>query len=387
MKKRNLFNIALATSMATAAVVAVVPTDAAAATKSFSDLDSTNPHYTGVMKLTERGVISGYPDGTFKPYQSISRAHAAKIIAQALGLDTKNVKDPGFKDIPKSYPYYGEIAALANAGIINGFPDGSYRPNETLSRGQMAKIIANAFKLQGDAANLPFTDVVNSPYKEQIAALYANKVTTGTTATTFSPLAPVTRGQLASFVVRAEEAKVVKPEEPGQPEQPEQPPAGGGGGGGAPSKNYEKELSNAITDFNNQFNGTFTDFGTLELKDNNKIDITVSNGKTLSEALASLNAQEAAVEEFVTKHALYKDVKKVTAEGPFFTTREFNDMSQFFSAFTASFENKMNILKLQDTELDDFVDLFKDDMKMTVTVEFKNGKTVKYTIEFKNMPV
>lgn len=385
MKKRNLFNIALATSMATAAVVAVVPTDAAAATKSFSDLDSTNPHYTGVMKLTERGVISGYPDGTFKPYQSISRAHAAKIIAQALGLDTKNVKDPGFKDIPKSYPYYGEIAALANAGIINGFPDGSYRPNETLSRGQMAKIIANAFKLQGDAANLPFTDVVNSPYKEQIAALYANKVTTGTTATTFSPLAPVTRGQLASFVVRAEEAKVVKPEEP---EQPEQPPAGGGGGGGAPSKNYEKELSNAVTQFNNQFNNAFADFGKLQLQeDNNKIEIVVSKDKTLSQALDSLKAQKADVKEFVTKHALYKDVKKVTAEGTFFTKREFNDMSQFFSAFTASFENKMNKLNLQNTELDDFVDLFKDDMKMTVTVEFKNGKTVKYTIEFKNMPV
>lgn len=385
MKKRNLFNIALATSMATAAVVAVVPTDAAAATKSFSDLDSTNPHYTGVMKLTERGVISGYPDGTFKPYQSISRAHAAKIIAQALGLDTKNVKDPGFKDIPKSYPYYGEIAALANAGIINGFPDGSYRPNETLSRGQMAKIIANAFKLQGDAANLPFTDVVNSPYKEQIAALYANKVTTGTTATTFSPLAPVTRGQLASFVVRAEEAKVVKPEEP---EQPEQPPAGGGGGGGAPSKNYEKELSNAVTQFNNQFNNAFADFGKLQLQeDNNKIEIVVSKDKTLSQALDSLKAQKADVKEFVTKHALYKDVKKVTAEGKFFTKREFNDMSQFFSAFTASFENKMNILNLQDKELDDFVELFKDDMKMTVTVEFKNGKTVKYTIEFKNMPV
>lgn len=385
MKKRNLFNIALATSMATAAVVAVVPTDAAAATKSFSDLDSTNPHYTGVMKLTERGVISGYPDGTFKPYQSISRAHAAKIIAQALGLDTKNVKDPGFKDIPKSYPYYGEIAALANAGIINGFPDGSYRPNETLSRGQMAKIIANAFKLQGDAANLPFTDVVNSPYKEQIAALYANKVTTGTTATTFSPLAPVTRGQLASFVVRAEEAKVVKPEEP---EQPEQPPAGGGGGGGAPSKNYEKELSNAVTQFNNQFNNAFADFGKLQLQeDNNKIEIVVSKDKTLSQALDSLKAQKADVKEFVTKHALYKDVKKVTAEGKFFTKREFNDMSQFFSAFTASFENKMNILNLQDKELDDFVELFKDDMKMTVTVEFKNGKTVEYTIEFKNMPV
>lgn len=205
MKKRKLFNIALATSMATAAIVAVAPVDAEAA-KSFSDLAPTDPHYPNVMNLTERGVINGYPDGTFKPYEPIHRGHAAKILALALGLDTKNVKDPGFKDISKSYPYYGEIAALVEAGIINGFEDGTYGPNKHLTRGQMAKIISRAYELKGDTKNLPFTDIAISPYKEEIAALYDNKVTVGSTPTTFSPVAPVTRGQLASFVVRAEAA-------------------------------------------------------------------------------------------------------------------------------------------------------------------------------------
>lgn len=205
MKKRKLFNIALATSMATAAIVAVAPVDAEAA-KSFSDLAPTDPHYPNVMNLTERGVINGYPDGTFKPYEPIHRGHAAKILALALGLDTKNVKDPGFKDISKSYPYYGEIAALVEVGIINGFEDGTYGPNKHLTRGQMAKIISRAYELKGDTKNLPFTDIAISPYKEEIAALYDNKVTVGSTPTTFSPVAPVTRGQLASFVVRAEAA-------------------------------------------------------------------------------------------------------------------------------------------------------------------------------------
>lgn len=205
MKKRKLFNIALATSMATAAIVAVAPVDAEAA-KSFSDLAPTDPHYPNVMNLTERGVINGYPDGTFKPYEPIHRGHAAKILALALGLDTKNVKDPDFKDISKSYPYYGEIAALVEAGIINGFEDGTYGPNKHLTRGQMAKIISRAYELKGDTKNLPFTDIAISPYKEEIAALYDNKVTVGSTPTTFSPVAPVTRGQLASFVVRAEAA-------------------------------------------------------------------------------------------------------------------------------------------------------------------------------------
>jgi len=206
MRNKKLYNIALAATMTTAAVVAIAPAQADAA-KSFSDLTPANVHYDNVMNLVERGVITGYPDGTFKPNQSISRAHAAKIIAKALGLDTKNVKNPNFKDIPTNYAYYGEIAALANAGIINGYPDGTFKPNATLTRGQMAKIIARAFELTGKADNLPFKDIANSEYKEYIAALYANKVTTGTTPTTYSPVNPVTRGQLASFVVRAEEAK------------------------------------------------------------------------------------------------------------------------------------------------------------------------------------
>ncbi|WP_096550707.1 S-layer homology domain-containing protein [Ureibacillus thermosphaericus] len=211
-KNSKIYHMALAATVATAAVVAIAPADAEAA-KSFSDLTPDSPHYTNVMKLVERGVISGYPDGTFKPNNSISRAHAAKIIAKALGLDTQNVTNPGFKDIPTNYPYYKEIAALANAGIINGFPDGTFKPDGTLTRGQMAKIIARAFELKAENGAAPFTDTVNSEYKEYIAALYENKVTTGTTPTTFAPLSPVTRGQLASFVVRAEEAKSATPGE------------------------------------------------------------------------------------------------------------------------------------------------------------------------------
>lgn len=208
MKKtsKKAFNIALASTMVAGAVVAIAPTQADAAI-AFPDVKDTNSHYENIMNLVERGIIKGYEDGTFKPGESIKRGHAAKIIAGVLGLDTENVKNPGFKDISTKNPYYGAIAALSNAGIINGFEDNTYRHNDTLTRGQMAKIIANAFDLQaGDAVN-PFTDVKNSQYVDYITALFANNVTTGKTATTFDAKSPVTRAQLASFVVRAENVK------------------------------------------------------------------------------------------------------------------------------------------------------------------------------------
>ncbi|MFJ8234261.1 S-layer homology domain-containing protein [Ureibacillus sp. NPDC094379] len=206
MKKQKLFNTAIATAMAAGAVVAVAPTDADAAAKSFKDLTTNNSHYNTIMNLLERELISGYPNGTFKPNDAVQRGHAALIIANVLGLDKTNVTDPGFKDVPKTHPYYGAIAALANKGIIGGYADGSYGVKDTLTRGQMAVIIKNAFELEANGQTAPFTDIVKHPYKEHITALYANKVTSGKTATKFDAASSVTRGQLSTFVVKAEVA-------------------------------------------------------------------------------------------------------------------------------------------------------------------------------------
>lgn len=241
-KKR--FNVGLATMLAAGAVVAVAPQVDAAL--SFTDVKETNTHYANIMNLAERGIIRGYEDGSFRPGDSIKRGNAAHIIAEVIGLDTTNVENPNFKDISTKNSNYGAIAALANAGIISGFEDGTYRANDYLTRGQMAKIIANAFQLTSNGEALPFTDIENSQYKENIAALFINNVTTGVTATTFDAKSNVTRGQLASFVVRAEKvstpvptpsptpspAPVPTPTPPTTPAPPAPPTGGGDSGGG-----------------------------------------------------------------------------------------------------------------------------------------------------------
>ncbi|MGA4516289.1 S-layer homology domain-containing protein [Solibacillus silvestris] len=212
MKKQSykkLFNVALTTTLAAGAVVAVAPQAEAAI--SFKDVKETNTHYENIMNLAERGVIRGYEDGTFRPGNSIKRGNAAHIIAEIIGLDTKNVTNPNFKDISTKNSNYGAIAALANAGIINGFEDGTYRANDMLTRGQMSKIIAKAFKLTATGETVPFTDVERSQYKEHIIALFENSVTTGVTSTFFDTKSFVTRGQLSSFVVRAEKAVKEEP--------------------------------------------------------------------------------------------------------------------------------------------------------------------------------
>lgn len=205
----KLFKAALATSVAAGAMVAVAPFNTEAA--GFKDLASTHVHYSSIMDLSDRGVIKGYTDGTFKPEASVTRGQAAKIIALTLGLDTKNVVNPNFKDIKADNEYYGPIAALVAEGIVSGKADGTFAPGEKLTRSQMAKIITLAFGFEeGKLTDTKFKDVKATDwYNGYLQTLLDNEITTGTTPTTFSPYENVKRGQMASFVVRAEAA--VKP--------------------------------------------------------------------------------------------------------------------------------------------------------------------------------
>ncbi|MEB2298042.1 S-layer homology domain-containing protein [Lysinibacillus xylanilyticus] len=202
--KKKMFNVAMATAVASGAIVASSPAIADAAAVKFKDVPANSVHAEAISNLAERGIINGFPDGTFGPNKTVTRGQAAKIIAGVLELDTKNVKNPNFKDVKTTDPFYGAIAALKAEGIINGNADGTYGLNNPLTRGQMAKIIVEAFDLEGETTT-PFTDVPeNNIYAKYIKVLYGNNVTTGTTPITYMPNGIVTRGELASFVVRAE---------------------------------------------------------------------------------------------------------------------------------------------------------------------------------------
>lgn len=170
----------------------------------FSDVQANSEMGQAVSNLVNRGIISGYKDGTYRPNQVITRAQAAKILAGVLQLDTANTP-VAFTDVPVSYEHYEAITALAEKKILNGYTDGTFKPNEPITRAQMAKILANAFEFSSVFETLPFTDVnVHTESFHYINALYSYAITTGTSATTYSPGNRVTRGQLAVFITRAE---------------------------------------------------------------------------------------------------------------------------------------------------------------------------------------
>ena len=210
MAKKRKHKAFSALAVAATTLVVVAPVVASA---NFSDVKETDSYYEGVQYLTQLGAIKGYADGTFKPLETISREHAAKILAETLQLDLTKVGDSPFTDVPATSPYAKHITALYELDILSGYSDKTFKPKQNITRAQMAKIIVKAYELEASTAAHPFTDVnKDGEFNSYIATLFANDITNGTTATTFSPLQPVKRGQFASFVYRANTLEPVKPE-------------------------------------------------------------------------------------------------------------------------------------------------------------------------------
>lgn len=93
--------------------------------------------------LQQRGTIGGFPDGTFKPDQGITRSQFAAIAVKALGLPAGG-REVDFRDLPKAHWAYKAICSASDAGLVGGFPDGSFRPEDKLTRAQALVILAKA---------------------------------------------------------------------------------------------------------------------------------------------------------------------------------------------------------------------------------------------------
>lgn len=203
-KKFLTYSSALLLASTTVAVVAEVPAFAQA--NPFTDVKETNSHYTAITKLYNDGIVAGVSSTQYKPGQAATRGEAALFLAKALGLNTTAVTNPGFKDVPQSSKYYGAVAALYASGIIGGYGD-TFKPDNTLTRAQLAKMLTLGFDLEkATNTKTKFTDVnklTDVPTKQYIQTLIDYNITKGTTATTFSPNEKLTRAQLATFLYNA----------------------------------------------------------------------------------------------------------------------------------------------------------------------------------------
>lgn len=139
----------------------------------FLDVDSNTEVGKAIESLTSRGVIAGYGNGLFCPEKSLTRAEAVKIINKIFGY-TLGGNINNFTDVKKDDWFYSDVAAAVNAGYIEGFADGTFRPNDTLTKEQVCVMldkIMNFVKLPGD---VKVTDAVSDWAWASVEKLLSN---------------------------------------------------------------------------------------------------------------------------------------------------------------------------------------------------------------------
>ena len=181
-----------------------------AATKEFKDVPKNHSNYEAIQAIQQAGYITGYPDGTFRPGESIKRKHVAKLLNEALKLPALTGNEAAYIDIAKSNSYYTPIMKLTIAGIFSGGLDGKFNPEAPMTRIQMAKVLDFAFDFNMTVYDA-FDDVKRSHWGYVHAnALYSSGVAKGDKGS-FYPNRPVTRGHYAEFLHRALKADAAKP--------------------------------------------------------------------------------------------------------------------------------------------------------------------------------
>ncbi len=105
----------------------------------FSDVPTSHWAYTSILKAEKAGLMRGYPDGTFRPDTAVSRAEMTLLLARM--ITESYMGEAEFPDVPRGHWAEEEIAALANMGILSGYPDGTFRPENKISRGEAAVIL------------------------------------------------------------------------------------------------------------------------------------------------------------------------------------------------------------------------------------------------------
>ncbi|WP_017726216.1 S-layer homology domain-containing protein [Halalkalibacterium ligniniphilum] len=168
----------------------------------FTDVRADFYAHDEIVFLSDRGVIRGYPDGSFKPNQTITRAQTASMLVRELGLDVPDDYELKATDVSANHPNYNDLRRVEYHGIMSG-NNGEMSPGAGLRRSQMAIILAKAFKLAPPSEQYSFTDIgPDYPNFEQINTIAHYGITTEV-GKAFRPNETTNRAQFSLFLTRA----------------------------------------------------------------------------------------------------------------------------------------------------------------------------------------
>ena len=178
----------------------------------FTDVNPGDWFYDNVMDAAQNGYVSGMGDGTFQPNGATTRAQFASMIAKAMGYeDSMATGETRFTDVSVDQWYAGAITFCYDNGIISGYEDNTFRPNNTISRQEAASILKNAFNLNGNSSDLfPDDAKIAGWAKANVYAVKHSGLMKGDVDGNFRPTSTMTRAEAASIMMNAQRAGLIK---------------------------------------------------------------------------------------------------------------------------------------------------------------------------------
>ncbi len=190
-----------------AVTFAVLPVAVLAIT--FSDVPSSYPHKEAIEKLSDKGVIGGNPDGTFKPRDPVNRAAMLKMLYLAAGKSVSVPSKSCFPDVPSDAWYAPYVCDAVSRGHVKGYTDGKFWPSRPVSRSEALKltiaVLGIAEQNPGASAHL-YTDVAAGDwFSSYVRTALATKILPmpGQDGKLFYPTWPLERGEAAAYIWRS----------------------------------------------------------------------------------------------------------------------------------------------------------------------------------------
>ncbi|MFD1031868.1 N-acetylmuramoyl-L-alanine amidase [Metaplanococcus flavidus] len=183
----------------------------------FTDVSAKDEFAEEVAYIHGLGIIKGYQENgkhLFKPQNAVTRAQAAKMLVIATGNENIQGSAVSFSDVNKNLEAYSYISKAVKLGYFSGYPDKTFKPNEPLKRGQMSKVLANAFNIEQAVTldkPLAFSDVpLDHEYSPKINGLYYKGITRGDQGE-FMISDSLSRAQFSMLLARALSSKYTLP--------------------------------------------------------------------------------------------------------------------------------------------------------------------------------
>lgn len=209
---KNFINKLLPLALTAAMIVPSVPAMAAPSDIAGHWAESV------ITQWQNKGLIQGYEDGTFKPGNTITRAEFVTLMNNAKGFWSEG--SINFSDVKNGSWFYSAVARAVAAGYVKGYSDGSFKPGNTITRAEAAVMIANAARLSANEAGAyRFTDIGSIPAwaRGSVGAVVAAGYMTGYPDGSFDANASISRAEAVSSLNRMLGGTAYQPTQPTTP--------------------------------------------------------------------------------------------------------------------------------------------------------------------------